>query len=261
MMKHIFPVLTLLLLLVSCRSENERILYEVATADKKVQLSSDEDSPSCSVHLELAYATEENGHKAEIVNNAIEKRLLYMQDLPMKLAVDSFANEYTANYMRDLLPLYNADRTNSMKGVWYNYHYILKTTTEQGYDNASVYHIFLDYYEGGAHSVSQHLTMNFDNTTGRQLTLTDVFVASYEHKLVPILRKALCEQVGAKSIKELKKQGYLFTTDMYPSENFVLGEETITFIYSPSEIAPYEKGGIELKIAYQALDNILKKTV
>ena len=46
--------------------------------------------------------------------------------------------------------------------------------------------------------------------------------------------------------------------DMFPSENFILGEEAITFIYNPYEIAPYEKGSIELTLAYSELDDILK---
>jgi hypothetical protein len=49
--------------------------------------------------------------------------------------------------------------------------------------------------------------------------------------------------------------------DMFPSENFILGKETITFIYNPYEIAPYEKGSIELTLSYSELDDILNKSL
>ena len=259
-MKQFFIIAALSTLLVGCDSSIETILFETATADKTVRLTSEEDSPSCSVHLEVSYATEANGHKAEIINTAIEKQLLNMQDLTMTQAIDSFANMYTANYQNNLLPLYNQNRNDENKLAWYNYHYIIKTSTEDGYQNAAVYHIYLDYYEGGANSINQHLTMNFENATGRQLALSDIFVPGYEDKLSHILQNALCEYVGVDSRDELKKQGYLYSMEMFPSENFILGQEAITFIYNPSEIAPYEKGGIELTISYTTLDDIMKKS-
>ena len=49
----------------------------------------------------------------------------------------------------------------------------------------------------------------------------------------------------------------VYATDMFPSVNFVLGAEAITFIYNPYEIAPYEKGSIELTLDYGDIDNIL----
>ena len=258
-MKKNFILTALLFILIGCSSTHESIIFEVATADKTVHMTSNENSPTCSVHLELSYASESNGHKAEIINNIIEKRLLNLQDMSMQQAADSFATVYTANYQNNLLPLYNQDLANESKMAWYNYHYIIKTSTEQGYKNATVYHIYLDYYEGGAHGINQHLSMNFEQSTGRQLMLADVFAPGYERKLSSILQKALCEYVGVGNIKELKNQGYLYSMDMFPSENFILGEETITFIYNPYEIAPYEKGSIELTIAYRDLDDILNK--
>ena len=90
--------------------------------------------------------------------------------------------------------------------------------------------------------------------------LADIFVPGYEQRLSDLLQKALCDNVGVSSIKELKDQGYLYSMDMFPSENFILGNEAITFIYNPYEIAPYEKGAIELTINYSQIDDILNKT-
>ena len=256
-----FAVLSpIFLLLMSCSSSKENIQFEVATADKTVALASQEDAPTCNVHLELSYASESNGHKAEIINNIIEKRLFDLQDMSMQQAADSFANMYTTSYLDNLFPLYSEDLGNEKKTEWYNYHYIIKTSTEQGYNDATVYHVYLDYYEGGAHGINQHLTMNFEQETGRQLMLSDVFLPGYESTLNPILLKALREYAGARNINELKQQGYLYNMDMFPSENFILGEDAIIFIYNPYEIAPYEKGSIELKIAYGAIDKILNIT-
>jgi hypothetical protein len=46
---------------------------------------------------------------------------------------------------------------------------------------------------------------------------------------------------------------------MYPTSNFILDEETITFIYNPSEIAPHTMGETELVIPLSSLTQILRK--
>ena len=91
-MKKFLSLSTLFLLLMGCSSNDETTTFEVATADKTVSLSGNEGSPTCNVHLELSYASEDNGHKAEIINNIIEQRLLNVKELTMQEAADSFAN-------------------------------------------------------------------------------------------------------------------------------------------------------------------------
>ena len=45
--------------------------------------------------------------------------------------------------------------------------------------------------------------------------------------------------------------------DIFPAENFILGDETITFVYNPYEIAPYALGSTELTLPYSQLSKIL----
>ena len=260
-MKKILFAAGIATLLFSCSSDTEdAIQFATITSDKTVQLSNESNSPSCNVHLQLAYATGDNGHKAEIINNAVEKRLLDLEDLTMQQAADSFASVYTSNYKKNFLPLYNQDRGDESKRSWYDYHYIIKTEAAQGHKGSTTYDIYLDYYEGGAHGINQHLTMNFENKTGRTLALADIFVPGYEHQLNVLLLDALQEKTGCSNITELHDKGYLYSMDMFPSENFVLGDGTITFIYNPYEIAPYAAGATELTIAYDDLDKILKNS-
>ena len=58
-------------------------------------------------------------------------------------------------------------------------------------------------------------------------------------------------------MNELKDAGYLYSMDIFPSENFILNDETITFVYNPYEIAPYALGSIELIITYSEVSQIL----
>ena len=60
-------------------------------------------------------------------------------------------------------------------------------------------------------------------------------------------------------MRSLREKGYLYSSDMYASDNFLLGSDGITFIYNPYEIAPYELGMTELTVDYDYIEDILKK--
>ena len=93
-----------------------------------------------------------------------------------------------------------------------------------------------------------------------QLTLSDIFATGYEQPLKDVLLKALKAKTGCTTLTALRNKGYLYSMDIFPSENFILGEETITFVYNPYEIAPYAMGSTELIIPYSDVDKILKTT-
>lgn len=258
MKKTTFSAL-LLCLVVSCTTEIEdTILFDSISINKEMKLSNDEGSPVCAVSLQLKYATEKNGHKAEVVNEIIQQKLFNMSELTIQQAADSFANSYTSTYVRNFLPLYNQDRADTTKRSWYEYHYVITSQTEPGGFGTTTYTAIIDYYEGGAHGNNQRMTLNFENKTGRLLELEDIFVPGFESQLTPILENALSEKVDAKDFRDLQDKGYLFSMEMFPSKNFILNDETITFIYNPYEIASYDKGETELNITLGTLNSILR---
>lgn len=244
-----------------CKGGDEAVVeFEPVIIDKTVVLSNEERSPTCSVHLEMQTATEESGHPGELINDAVMKRLLDREEKTMKVAAEAFTNQYTDSYKKTMLPLYNQDRADTTKRSWYQYHYIINTSTQQGSKGTIVYLATVDYYEGGAHGINQLITLNFEKKTGRQLTLADIFATGYEQPLKNILLKALKTKTGSSTISALKNKGYLYSMDIFPSENFILGDETITFVYNPYEIAPYSKGSTELIIPYSDVDKLLKNS-
>ena len=247
------------LLLFACKGTDEPTLtFETITTDKEVMLSSEENSPRCQVHLNLLQATAENGEKAKIINEALMARLLNKPgEKDLQTAAEKFTEDYTTSYKNTMLPLYNQDRADTAKIAWYEYHYIIDATTQQGTANTISYLATIDYYEGGAHGINQLITFNFDIATGKVITLADVFAPGYESQLKNSLLKALKSKTGLNSMNELKEAGYLYSMEMFASENFILNDETITFVYNPYEIAPYAVGSIELVITYSEVSQIL----
>lgn len=243
----------------SCSSDKQEVTFDPIKVDRTVSLTNDQDSPQCHVVLHVLQnkqATSEVGRK---MNQAIISKIFDMQDLSVQAAADSFANSYTQNYVKNMKPLYREDQSDKEKRPWYEYRYSIDTETVDGREGMTTYIIRLEYYEGGAHGISQQLTLNFDNATGRVLTLNDLYVPGYESRLNELLLQALLKQTDTKDIEDLRQHGYLYSMDMFVPENYILGEDELTFIYNPYEIAPYSEGLIEIKIDNDDLKDLIKK--
>ena len=228
-----------------------------AKVTKVVNITDEDNAPKCQISLNVIYVKGDD-ERAKAVNNAIEQRLFMMDSLTMQQAVDSFANFYTSEYRKNMAPLYREDRGDVAKRAWYEYTYEVTTETRSGRDDCMIYIIDLDMYEGGAHGIRQQLVMNFDAKTGKQLTYDDIFAQGYQYRLREMLLDELKKQTDTNTLEELHAKDYLLTMDIYAPQNFILGDDEMTFIYNPYEIAPYAKGNTELTLSYSKLKDIMK---
>lgn len=257
----ILTFLVVLSLFASCKGgDDKEVWFETISIDKTAKLSNEDLAPHCSVSLNVQYARQKTGEAAKEINEYLVERLFNKQDISVEAAAQQFTEEYVQNYQATLTSLYNQDRNDTTKRAWYDYHYIISTESHPGNENTIVYLATIDYYEGASHGINELITMNFDKETGHHLSLSDIFATGYEQQLTAVLLKALKEKTGSDDLAALKEKGYLNAMDMFPTENFILGEETITFIYNPYEIAPYNMGSTELIIPYNDVDKILKTT-
>ena len=251
----------MLLGVVACGSEsNEAMDFAMLQVERVVSITNEENAPQCSVSLKMDTATWQQGGQARAVNAAIARELLFIDDsTSMKLAADSFASHYTASYRHDMAPFYREDRGDAEKRPWYEYHYDIEAHAKAGRNGTTVYEASIDYYEGGAHGISQLIVLNFDNLTGRQLTLADVLVPGYQQPLNELLLQKLMQLKGTDTIDQLREQGFLYSMDMFAPENFVLRHDGgITFVYNPYEIAPYSEGLIKLELDSDELQKLWK---
>ena len=255
-----FTLLTLLtVILTGCRNDNEgQLTFEMLSAEKSVKLSNEELSPLCSVSLKMASATKESGKVGEKINSEVVYRLFNQEGISIQAAMDQYIEQYCTSYRSHMLPLYNEDRADTTKRQWYEFHYIINTTTEQTSRNTLAYLATIDYSEGHSSSIHQLLPINFYTTTGDYIKTTDIFVDGYESQLNPLLLKALMEREDVNSLEALKEKGYLQTVDMYTPQNYIVGDNTITFIFNPSEIASLELGTVQLILTYAQMKKIIK---
>ena len=246
-------------ILTGCRNDNEgKLTFEMIESEKSVRLSNEERSPLCSVSLKMACATKESGEVGQKINSEVVYRFFNQEGIGLEGAMEQYVEQYCSSYRAHMLPLYNEDRTDTTKREWYEFHYIINSTTEQTSRNTLAYLATVDYSEGHANSIHQLLPINFYTTTGDYIKPTDIFVDGYETQLNPQLLQALMQREEVNTLDSLKEKGYLQTVDIYTPENFIVGDNTITFIYNPSEIASLELGTIQIVLTYAQMQKFIK---
>ncbi|MDO4159415.1 MAG: RsiV family protein [Prevotellaceae bacterium] len=152
--------------------------------------------------------------------------------------------------------MYRADNAH---GISYNCEYVVKTHVDN--DNEKYYTYIADtyFYGGGAHGSSFVIVKNINVNTGKIVSLKDIFVPGYEKALCDIIIKKICKKFDAKNLEDLRSKSVFYGIDVYPSQNFIIGEKSITFIYSPDEIAFHAAGEIRVEINNSDIKDILKK--
>lgn len=240
--------------------------FDSIKIDKTVALiDNDTASPSCNLRIDYVYPVKSDS--MQLMDSVNQTLLHYCFGEPYKnmntiAAIDSFENSYIKEYRADLQPLYLEDLKNSngdnSVGAWYSYYQSIEARPSTENPEYLVYIINTSSYRGGAHGMYGCQFLNFNPSNGHLMTLNDVFKANYKKTVNELLLNKLMKDTGSANLEELEDKAYLQDTDIYPSNNFRLGKDSIYFFYNVYEIAPYSSGTTEIALSYDSLKGLLK---
>lgn len=134
----------------------------------------------------------------------------------------------------------------------------IKGSTVSGYNGYISYIMTQEEYYGGAHPTTFTTIACFDPATGAEITLKDIFKEGYEETLCTMLIDKLMKDNNVSTIDELCNKGYSLDIDFFITNNFILAQDSITFLYNRYEIAPYAMGDILISLDYTTLKEIMK---
>jgi len=235
----------------------EKPTFDSVVVDTTVSMTGDEDSPKCQVKLHILYA---KGANAQLVNdsiiasgilstdeNADGNKNVGSQTIPQM--VENFVAVYLKNYKEQCAEMLKEgfDDTSC------NNEYIVSTSVIEGRNGGITYIIEGYSYTGGAHGLGFTETMNFDFAAGKELAYGDVFTEEGEILICDAIVEDVIRQYGVKNLNELKERGVFELGDVHIPDNFILGKDSVTFIFQPYEVAPYCEGEIRSTLAYSDL--------
>lgn len=216
------------------------------------------ESPTLKIDMSLSLVNIDDTTAGGNINQVIAYTLFESHSSSIEKACEEFVAQRKSEYM-ELLPEYINSKNNDMPAVWfYNYYNATSEVIkgEKGYIN---YIITWEEFTGGAHPNSYYTVLNFNPKSGEEVVLSDIFKDEYEEPLTEILVNNLAKQLEVTDIEGIKEKGYLYQdTEMFISNNFILDNEKIVFIYNRYEIAPYALGDIMIEVAYNELKDLMK---
>ncbi len=117
-------------------------------------------------------------------------------------------------------------------------------------------------YMGGAHGMETVMYYNYDLRTGDRLTLDVVFTPEGKAALAERIRVRILEEHQKDNWEELNEEGCFFAADsVQATENFLLSNEHITFMYNPYDIACFAQGRTEVKLPLDRLEGFKKEVL
>lgn len=267
MKAKIFCSILFVLFIFACGNKSKNtasidgIDFDSIVVDTTAMLINEKNSPQCHIKLSIQYARGENSKK---INHAIlhsgvaipDYFFIGHKDMEISSATKFFAKRLIEEYLEDYTQLYKQDKNNPQS---YEYRFFVKTLTKNGDKNILIYQSTIDSFGGGPYGISQTIVKNININTGKIVTLDSLFAPGYEKTLEEIIINKLQEKFDCKNTEELRKKSIFIDGRVYASENFILDQDKITFIYCDSEIAPHDIGEIRIEIKKSELTNIIKK--
>ena len=113
----------------------------------------------------------------------------------------------------------------------------------------SFYEVTSLYYPGAAHGSVGYSGYNYKPENGAQITLAEVFTDPAALK--PVVAKYLRAQADGSPIEDAEDAlQYYFDEGNMDALTWVIDQDGVTFLFAPSDIAPYAMGTLEAKIYF-----------
>jgi hypothetical protein len=126
-------------------------------------------------------------------------------------------------------------------------------------DNHILTYYILSYaFTGGAHGLETQDFRVVDITTGRALTLSDLFLPGFETGLSQLLTSKLKEQNKMPETARLSDNGF-FVDEVKPNTNFYITNRGIGFYYNHYELAPYANGPSDIFLTFEELLSLIRE--
>lgn len=116
----------------------------------------------------------------------------------------------------------------------------------------------VDTYTGGAHDLQATKTFSF-SATGQQITLDSIFIKGSAglKTIVPYVKTQLAKAPGAD--QSMIDDGTTPTAANY--QNFTVGNDSVTFIFDPYQVAPYSSGAQKVTVPVSVFKSVANPDV
>ncbi len=112
--------------------------------------------------------------------------------------------------------------------------------------------LYIYRFEGGAHGITNVISLNFDTTSGKLLRLKDIFEAGFDYESV--IKSEILSKIEETPENFFEEAVGCVKNDKLDDRNFALTEDGLIIIFEEYELAPRYFGILEFKIPLEKLE-------
>lgn len=162
-------------------------------------------------------------------------------------AMQAYADSTEAEWKVELAERYA--ESPEYRDILQYYYNVEGSPVENGNDSILSYVTQTSVYLGGAHGSYVVFYYNFDKKTGKLLNIKDFVPADKEKVVLKAMEEQLCKDWEAKDLADLQeKTGITMLGDLYLTNNFMVKDDSLLFLFNQYEIAPYAAGLISVTV-------------
>lgn len=183
-------------------------------------------------------------------------------DLIPKKAVEKYTKDYIEEYKQhfEKSGIYKAEQERAKEkgedikdySSFYLFEKTMRNTIMFNRGNIISQVVNIYEYTGGAHGASSTKGLVYDITTGKNILYDEIFYDNTTEAVSALLLSHLMEERRYPNEDALIESGFN-SAQIPPSQNFVVNEKGMTFIYNPYELGAYVLGIVEIFVPYSDL--------
>lgn len=247
MVKNIFTAVLVFVLAcfmaIGCTKKQAKVKTIVPTSTVKIDtiIRFNKDA-ACKIHINYVYL---KGKQYATANDSLLRmgtlQPNYFATSYEKLTPQQVIERLVQNYGKEYLDLARWLKDREHAASQLDWALNIDTRILSGKENYVVY-ISNISIKTGETITKYSLCFNIDPKTGRQITLEETFGDDYKATLTEKIVEQMAKNNGWDNddVPEAQAKGYFVGIKPYPSTNFILYDDSTTFIYSPGEINPNE---------------------
>ena len=215
--------------------------------------------PACHITLKLAVPVGAPELERTLVTLPREGALAQDSGGTMEGMARAYLRQFIFQYLLDgkeAIDSYNGNTEEA--GSWMTYEEAVQGVVTFNANGFVCYEYSIYSFAGGAHGNTQTRTCVFDLRQNRALQLADFFEPAALGQVADQIRARLMLDANCTTLEQLAEAGYLDPEGIGPTENFLIDNDGIIWLYDPYEIAPYSMGEIEVPLPWRDVLPLIK---
>ena len=223
---------------------NVGLSFNTLKSDTTIYLFNDSSYPKCRIDISLEFAKEASN---EELKNSIDRFIIQStlgdryDTMNVENAVAEYIKDYIVEYKNLEADLKEGDQS-LLVGASYNYDNIIESKFT--YKDQNILSLCNNsyLYTGGAHGMSSQYNYVYDQRDDKIVRLNNIFDESSYTELGNLIVGQVTTDKGYTDSAKLYDDGYFSIDEIFPTENFSVNTDGITWVYNPYEIAAYSAG-------------------